>query len=437
MPIALSILLPFAELAGIAIGTVSTAVGVTALSNKVEDYIEDNPEQAEKIFAMIMPEQGLAALFNKEADSGDEEVSDEEVTESESGSTKDIVLEGVRRAREGKGNYSSPDATGPAVSGQGNVIRGLKEAGKIRQDNDPNYDASKKYQGYKKWTKKADGGIMTYAHGGNISDAPVNKVVDGQDHQLSYITSGEANTLVNQGGIPTMTDSGIMAYPPGMHDGMSSPSSNTGNTGNVGNTGNENNNISKGMNIHGPKKGPTFSSDGSGDKFAPDDPTLAEKIDYTGDTVFGPQQKYSGDGIFSGYRNLDEKGQPLMGMDFVKDKFKGFNPLGLMLGLINPALGLAYRGFNFMKDKVPQTLDTFKDSDTLVEFFNNMKETPKVESIVNTGPKARDAFTKETIQPGTFDVSKVKAMINNAKENPDEFANGGQVGIGSMFVRKR
>jgi ABC-type nitrate/sulfonate/bicarbonate transport system substrate-binding protein len=78
MPIALSILLPFAELAGIAIGTVSTAIGVTALSNKVEDYIEDNPEQAEKIFAMIMPEQGLAALFNKEADSGDENISDEE-----------------------------------------------------------------------------------------------------------------------------------------------------------------------------------------------------------------------------------------------------------------------------------------------------------------------------------------------------------------------
>ena len=50
--------------------------------------------------------------------------------------------------------------------------------------------------------------------GGSVSDAPVNKVVDGQDHQLSYITAGEANTLVNQGGVPTMTDSGVMAYPP-------------------------------------------------------------------------------------------------------------------------------------------------------------------------------------------------------------------------------
>ena len=61
--------------------------------------------------------------------------------------------------------------------------------------------------------------------GGSVSDAPVNKVVDGQDHQLSYITAGEANTLVNQGGVPTMTDSGIMAYPPpGERDGPGSGS---------------------------------------------------------------------------------------------------------------------------------------------------------------------------------------------------------------------
>ena len=58
--------------------------------------------------------------------------------------------------------------------------------------------------------------------GGSVSDAPVNKVVDGQDHQLSYITSGEANTLVNQGGVPTMTDSGVMAYP--AHHGVSGSS---------------------------------------------------------------------------------------------------------------------------------------------------------------------------------------------------------------------
>ena len=54
--------------------------------------------------------------------------------------------------------------------------------------------------------------------GGSISDAPVNKVVDGQEHQLSYITPGEAQNLVDQGGQPTMTNEGVMAYPPGMGD---------------------------------------------------------------------------------------------------------------------------------------------------------------------------------------------------------------------------
>ena len=54
--------------------------------------------------------------------------------------------------------------------------------------------------------------------GGSISDAPVNKVVDGQEHQLSYITPGEAQNLVSQGGQPTMTNEGVMAYPPGMGD---------------------------------------------------------------------------------------------------------------------------------------------------------------------------------------------------------------------------
>jgi len=165
MPIALSILLPFAELAGIAIGTVSTAIGAKALSNKVEDYIEDNPEQAEKIFAMIMPEQGLASLFNNDADDG-EEITEE--VEVDSRSKKEIVLDEVRRGRGGSGNFSDPNATGPAVSITGNVKRGLRDAGKIRQGNDPNYDASKKWQGYKKWTKKADGGMTGYANGGGV-----------------------------------------------------------------------------------------------------------------------------------------------------------------------------------------------------------------------------------------------------------------------------
>jgi len=50
--------------------------------------------------------------------------------------------------------------------------------------------------------------------GGSVSDAPTNKTVSGQRHQLAYITPDEVNTLVDQGGVPTMTNEGVMAYPP-------------------------------------------------------------------------------------------------------------------------------------------------------------------------------------------------------------------------------
>jgi len=50
--------------------------------------------------------------------------------------------------------------------------------------------------------------------GGSVSDAPVNKVVDGKSHYLAYITPDEGKSLVDQGGREVVTNSGIPAYPP-------------------------------------------------------------------------------------------------------------------------------------------------------------------------------------------------------------------------------
>jgi len=52
------------------------------------------------------------------------------------------------------------------------------------------------------------------ASGGSVSDAPVNKVVNGQSHYLAYITPDEGKSLTDQGGKETITNSGIPAYPP-------------------------------------------------------------------------------------------------------------------------------------------------------------------------------------------------------------------------------
>jgi len=51
----------------------------------------------------------------------------------------------------------------------------------------------------------------------------------------------------------------------------------------------------------------------------------------------------------------------------------GSTIFGGLLSLINPALGLAFRGFNFLKDKAPETFDKFKSSNTLEEFRDKLR----------------------------------------------------------------
>ena len=160
--LAAPLVIPFAEAIGVSIA----ALGMAKATDKVNEFIQENPEQSIKIFQMIMPSQGIANILKNESSEGDEDLSedmDEEVeVEKDTRSKKEIVLEEVARGRAGRGNFSSPDAVGPAVSITGNVKRGLRDAGKIRQGNDPNYDRSKKFQGYKRFIrpKKADGGAI-------------------------------------------------------------------------------------------------------------------------------------------------------------------------------------------------------------------------------------------------------------------------------------
>ena len=166
MPIlAVPYLLPFAEAAGIAIA----GLGLMELSKQVQKFMDVNPEETFQILKMIMPQEGIAAmfeqLFNKEADDveGEGEGEEEEIIDvdevKDTRSKKEIVLDAVRRARRGKGNYSSEDAEGPAVSGRGSVIRGLEDAGKVDKNlKDKPYKKSK--FNYKKYFRKADGGIM-------------------------------------------------------------------------------------------------------------------------------------------------------------------------------------------------------------------------------------------------------------------------------------
>ena len=164
MPIlALPYLLPFAEAAGIVIA----GLGLMEISKQVQKFMDINPEETFRILRMIMPQEGIAAmfeqLFNKEADDVEGEVEEEDLTQL-SGKEKGKRMK--EEAQKKKGSYQSPEATGSYASKRGRMIGMAEKLGladpKLK---DKPYDKSKKYQGYKRFIRgrtqrKADGGIM-------------------------------------------------------------------------------------------------------------------------------------------------------------------------------------------------------------------------------------------------------------------------------------
>ena len=83
-------------------------------------------------------------------------------------------------------------------------------------------------------------------------------------------------------------------------------------------------------------------------------------------------QSYKEPGLFGfggGYRDLNVAGDTSQGFK----RGIGSTVLGGILSLINPALGLAFKGFNFMRDKVPETFQNFQSSSTLEEFRDKMR----------------------------------------------------------------
>ena len=150
MPIAAPLLIPFAEAIGIAIA----GRGLMEISEQVQKFMQNNPDVSEKILSMITPQtEGLSGLLAKKKEPT-EEIQDTEVAEPKrrltSEEKSERIKEAVRRGKEGRGNYSDPDAEGPAVSIRGNVIRVAEDIGLAskkrtpRKDPDPDPESGEK-----------------------------------------------------------------------------------------------------------------------------------------------------------------------------------------------------------------------------------------------------------------------------------------------------
>ena len=140
MPIAAPLLIPFAEAIGIAIA----GRGLMEISEQVQKFIQNNPDVSQKIMSMITPQmEGLSGLLAKKKEPA-EEVQETEVTETKPRLTSEEksqrIKEAVRRGKEGRGNYSDPDAEGPAVSIRGSVIREVEDMGLASKKRTPRKD---------------------------------------------------------------------------------------------------------------------------------------------------------------------------------------------------------------------------------------------------------------------------------------------------------
>jgi len=144
-----------------------------------------------------------------------------------------------------------------------------------------------------------------------------------------------------------------------------------------------------------------------------------EKMDYVGPTAFGPTQKYSGDGFFSGYRNLDRKGQPLTGLAYLGDRLKSFaskiNPLSLIGGLVAGPVGSfvgrgisslgALRNYDTLSDYAKGEFGLFQDEDEnqtidIRDIYNRLGVTPTGITNINLGmlPRQRDLVKTGRLQ---------------------------------------
>ena len=141
------------------------AVGITELGNRVNNYIQENPDESEKIFQMIMPSQGIANILKNKSDDG-EEISEEELGEIETpkltGKEKGKAMADTADSK--TGNYSDPNASDGYASKRGRMIKKAEDLGLANPDLKDNYKPS----GYTGWKKFANKYKKKYADGGAI-----------------------------------------------------------------------------------------------------------------------------------------------------------------------------------------------------------------------------------------------------------------------------
>jgi len=162
MPLAAPLILPFAELAGITIA----GLGMAAASEKVGDFISENPELSKQILITLVPGgAGLNTLFKKEAGITLEdldEMTDEEAADL-SKEDKAGIMKEVGKSKGGDKRQRMIEISEKlGLSGEGKEKQTIVDEVEERYDEGGVEDAPKPKFDYKKFfrNRRADGGAI-------------------------------------------------------------------------------------------------------------------------------------------------------------------------------------------------------------------------------------------------------------------------------------
>ena len=162
MILAAPLVIPFAKAVGLSVGT----LGMAALSDRVNDYIQANPEESMKILSTIIPSVGIGQIFMSKEDKISLEDLEDMTDEEAQDLTKEEKAELMKQA--GKTGGKNKRQTMIDISGKLGLSGPAREKQDIEYEVDERYDeggvedAPKPKFDYTKFFRKrrADGGAI-------------------------------------------------------------------------------------------------------------------------------------------------------------------------------------------------------------------------------------------------------------------------------------
>jgi hypothetical protein len=164
MILAAPLVIPFAKAVGLSVGT----LGMAALADKVNDYIQDNPEESMKILSTIIPNVGIGQIFMSKEDKISLEDLEDMTDEEAQDLTKEEKAELMKQAGKSGGGKKGKRQTMIDISEKLGLSGPGREKQDIEYEVDERYDeggvedAPKPKFDYTKFFRKrrADGGAI-------------------------------------------------------------------------------------------------------------------------------------------------------------------------------------------------------------------------------------------------------------------------------------